>query len=150
MKKWRKRKSSTALRGAPLLPGGTGRGQISAEFIITIILLFSMFLLVVGISVQQKENIDFNSEKIKAKTLMEKTSRTINGIFLDGNGSTTKIEKKFDFELEFEENTIKVKYLQGQFVSTTILTKKIVFIQKADASEISIKNNNGVIEVEEL
>jgi hypothetical protein len=124
------------------------KGQISAEFVITLILLFSVFSLIVFVSVQEKENLDFNSEKIKAKTLMEKLAREINGIYLAGNGSETKIKKEFGFEIEFEENSVKVKYSKN-FVSTSLLTKKIVFIPKNNADKISIRNLNGVIEVEE-
>ncbi|MFH1695074.1 MAG: hypothetical protein ABH850_01425 [Candidatus Micrarchaeota archaeon] len=126
------------------------RGQISAEFVITIMILFLMFSAIVFVSIQQKENLDFSSKKIKAKTLLEKTTRAVDGIYLAGNGSQTLITKEFDFELEFEENSLKVKYGQGQFVSAGLLTKRIIFISKADAGEIRIKNLDGVIEVEEL
>ncbi|MBU2100133.1 hypothetical protein KKB11_02795 [Candidatus Micrarchaeota archaeon] len=131
-------------------PQSKSRGQISVEFIITLILLFLMFSVIVFISTQQKENIDFGADKIKAKTLLEKTSRAVNGIYLSGNGSETKITKNFDLDFGIEENTLRVEFGKGQFVSTSLLTKKIVLIQKDDASEIEIRNENGVIEIEEL
>jgi len=81
---------------------------------------------------------------------MQKVAIGVNGIYIAGNGSQTTITKEFDFELEFEENYLKVNYSQGQFVSSSILTNNIDFISKTDAGEIKIKNNNGVIEVEEL
>ncbi|MBU2476957.1 hypothetical protein KKG83_05795 [Candidatus Micrarchaeota archaeon] len=109
-----------------------------------------MFSVIVFISTQQKENIDFGADKIKAKTLLEKTSRAVNGIYLSGNGSETKITKNFDLDFGIEENTLRVEFGKGQFVSTSLLTKKIVLIQKDDASEIEIRNENGVIEIEEL
>jgi len=126
------------------------RGQITAEFVITLVILFSLFSVIVFVSIQQKENTDFNSDKIKAKTLLEKTSRAVNGIYLSGNGSETKITKNFDLDFGIEENTLRVEFGKGQFVSTSLLTKKIVLIQKDDASEIEIRNENGVIEIEEL
>ncbi len=106
------------------------RGQISAEFVITLVLLFLMFSLVVAVSVEQKKNIDFNSEKIKAKTLSEKIARNINGIYISGEGSKTIITKNYDFEIEFEENSVKIKFRQGQFISTSLLTKKLFLFQK--------------------
>lgn len=145
-----KRGASTGLSRASVLPLESGKGQISAEFVITLVLLFLMFSLVVAVSAEQKENINFEAEKIKAKTLSEKTSRAINGIYISGNGSKTTITKEFDFEIEFEENSVKVKFRQGQFVSSPLLTKKINFIQKTNANEIRIENLNGVIEIEEL
>lgn len=145
-----KSEAHTVLCRISSLAGETARGQISAEFVITLVILFSLFSLVVFVSFQQKELTDFNSEKIKAKTLLEKTARVVNGIYLSGNGSTTVIEKQFDFELGFEENSVKVFFRQGQFVSASLIAKKIVFISKENATEISVKNLNGVIEVEEL
>jgi CRISPR/Cas system-associated protein endoribonuclease Cas2 len=158
-----KSEANTALRRASALSFKTARpkvvhrysraksrGQISAEFVITLILLFLMFSVIVFISAQQKENINFSSDKIKAKTLMEKVSRAVNGIYLSGNGSTTKIAKNFDLNLGVEENILMVKFGKGQFVSASLLTKRIVFIQKDNASEIEIRNKDGVIEIEEL
>ena len=150
MKKKTKKYDSTGLSRAPLLPDGTDKGQISAEFMISLVVLFLLFSLVVFVSSQQKENTDFNSEKIKAKTLAEKTARAVNGIYLSGNGSTTVIEKEFDFEIEFGENSVKVKFRQGQFVSVSLITNKIIFTSKENAGEILIKNSDGVIEVEEF
>jgi hypothetical protein len=96
------------------------RGQISAEFVITLILLFSMFSFIVLISSGQKENINLGKEKIQAKTLLEKTSRAVNGIYLAGNGSTTKINKNIDLNFGIEENSLRVEFGQGQFVSTSL------------------------------
>jgi len=135
---------------ASVLALESAKGQISTEFVITIMILFLMFSAIVFVSIQQKENLDFSSKKIKAKTLLEKTARAVDGIYLAGNGSQTLITKEFDFELEFEENSLKVKYGQGQFVSAGLLTKRIIFVSKNDAGEIRIKNFDGVIEVEEL
>ncbi len=126
------------------------KGQVTAEFVITLVILFSLFSLVVFVSIQQQENINFNSEKIKAKTLMQKVAIGVNGIYIAGDGSETIITKEFDFELEFEENYLKVNYAQGQFVSSSVLTNNIDFTSKANASTIEIRNNQGVIEVEEL
>lgn len=125
------------------------RGQITAEFVITLVILFSLFSVIVFVSIQQKENTELNSDKVKAKTLMEKVARTVNGIYLSGEGSTTTITKEFDLNLGFEENTVKVEFRQGQFVSTSLLTKKIIFTSTANPSKIKITNSNGVIEVVE-
>ncbi len=126
------------------------RGQITAEFVITLIILFSLFSVVVFISIEQKENFNLTEKKIKAKTLMEKTARAVNGIHLAGNGSITKIKKEFDFELKFEENTLMAYFGKGQFVSTSLTTKNIRHsLKTANPNTIEIKNNNGVIEIEE-
>jgi len=130
-------------------PRAESRGQITAEFVITLVILFSLFSVIVFISVQQKENTDFNSNKIKAITLMEKTARAVNGVYLSGEGSETEITKEFDFEIGFEENVLMIKFSQGQFVSTSLITKKIVFTPAANSSKIKIINLNGVITVAE-
>ena len=142
--------ASAGLPRASALPLESGKGQITAEFVITLIILFSLFSVVVFVSVQQQENIKFNSEKIKAKTLMEKTARGINGIYLSGEGSETEITKENDFELDFEENVLMVKFSQGQFVSTSLNTKNILHSSESlNPAVIKIRNLNGVIEVVE-
>ncbi len=126
------------------------KGQITAEFIIILILLFSLFSVIVFVSVQQKENTDLSSQKIMALSLAENISRNVNGIYFAGNKITITIPKKYDFGLITEENIIQVNFGSGNFVSSSVITKKINLTTKENSTEIKISNNNGVIEIEEL
>lgn len=108
---------SKNLKGLPkvskALPDFSGRGQVSMEFIITIIMVLMIFLF--GVFLFQNRT-DFNyqvSQSWEAKDMANKIARNINNVYLMDNNSVL-VDYVFwndsDRMVEIGDRTIRVYY----------------------------------------
>lgn len=125
------------------------RGQVSVEFMAVLAILFSLLLFCVFVFNEKQSEQIFSREQFQSKLAADKIARTVNTVFLAGNGTQTKIvlEKDLDYSAEFFENAVQVKW-RNNFSDSALLTSNVTAGTVKSGSTIKISNNNGGIVVE--
>ena len=121
--------------------------QASVEFIVILVLLFSLLLFSLFVFNEKNSSFIFSKEQFEAKLIANKVARTINTVFLSGDGVQTKVllEKNFNYDVDFFDNAVQVKW-RNNFVDAALLTNKIIFNNPiTPGGFVEIKNSNGEI-----
>jgi len=125
------------------------KGQVSFEFTIILILLFSLFLFAIWVFQGKNTELIFSKENFEAELLSEKFSREINNVFLAGHGTETKIllEKNADFNVSVPGDKVIVSW-RGYYADAPLLTGNVKAGSIRAGGFVNIRNVNGGIEIE--
>ena len=123
--------------------------QISVEFIIVLVLLFSLFLFSIWVFREQNTGYIYSREQHEAKLLANKLARTINNVYLAGDGTETGLllEKRFDFNVSVSGNAVIVAW-QDNYADAALLTDVVSAGSIEIGRSINVKNAGGGIEIE--
>ena len=122
------------------------KGQLSVEFIIALTLLFFILLFSFAIFSERNTDLIHSQELRESKLIANKIARTINSVALAGDGVETKLllEKKFDYNVDFFENSVRVHF-RNQFVSVPTITSNINTDSITPGGFIKISNQGGQV-----
>ncbi|MBI2598470.1 MAG: hypothetical protein HYW50_04710 [Candidatus Diapherotrites archaeon] len=123
--------------------------QVSAEFLIVLVLLFSLLLFSLFVFGERQEGFILSKELAEAEFIAGKIARTINFAWLSGNGASAEIllEKNLDYSVSFFENSVMVNW-RDNFSSAALLTEKISTGTITAGNFVKVQNNNGEIRIE--
>lgn len=129
------------------------KGQISTEFIIIALVLFMVFLFVVGVYGNQLTGFIYSKQGYEANRIGNKLGSAINSVYLAGDGTEEKIvlEKGIDFNVSVYSNSLKVSWgtEYGNFVSKVLFTDDVTVDSALSfGGYVTVSNSNGVITVE--
>ena len=126
------------------------KAQISAEFIIILMLLMSVFVFAVFVYGEQNTGFINSRENFEAKLLSEKIARGINNVYLDGNGAKTVIladKRVNDFNAYISGNAVIVEW-GNNYVDSSVLTSNVTVNSLTLGQFVNIKNNGTGIEID--
>ncbi len=126
------------------------KGQISIEFVIIMSVLFLLLLFSLNVFQEKQTGLTYSKQQFEAKLLSEKIARTINEVYLSGNGTSTTIilEKKFDYNITVINNAIVVELENNIYKDSPLLTNNVLINSIELGKKTNFRNNNGVIEIE--
>lgn len=126
-----------------------GKGQVSIEFIIVILMLLALFMFSLGVFAERNAGYIHSREQFEAKVLAEKLARTINAVHTAGNGTEAAIllEKNGDFNVTVSGNAVNVEW-RDNFVDSALLTDNVTINSLTLGNFVNVKNVSGGIEIE--
>lgn len=127
------------------------KGQVTVEFIIILILLFSLFGFSLFVYSEQNKGLILSKEAFNAKALAKKFGNSINAVYLvDGNASTALwLEDGFSYSLE--GRNLRIHY-RTNFFSHALMTKEVIVDTDSNETgrEVKIRKEEGVIFIEDV
>lgn len=125
------------------------KGQVLIEFLVIITLLLGLFLFAIGVFQEKNNGFLFFKEGTQAQQTANQLARTINAVFLAGNGTKTIVllEKNVDYTMLFSGNSVQVHW-RNQFVGASLNTNRINAGALGAETKLLVSNNNGEIVVE--
>ena len=125
------------------------KAQISVEFIIVLVLLFSLFLFSLWVFAERNTGYIYSRENHEAMLLANKLARTINNVYLAGNGMEAELllEKRGDFNVSVSGNAVIVSW-RDNYLDAALLTDEISAGGVEIGQKVNVKNVNGGVVVE--
>ena len=125
------------------------KGQVSVEFIIVLMLLFSLFLFSLWVFGEKNETYIYAKENHEAKLLANKLARTVNSVYLAGNGTEARVlvERNIDFNVSAAGRSIIIGW-RDNYVDAALLTDNITLGQVTQGNWVNVKNINGGVRIE--
>jgi len=125
------------------------KGQVSAEFIIVVVLLLGLFLFSLAVFAEKNSGYIYSKERYEARLIADKLAGTINSVYLAGPGAETKVllEKKPDLNVSLAGNAVVVEW-RGSRLDSALLTEDTTAGSLTTGSWVNVKNVNGGIQIE--
>jgi len=126
-----------------------GKGQVSIEFLIIVIVLLSLFLFSLFVFNEKNSGLIFSKQGYEARLLAGKLAGTINEVYLAGDGAEARIllENKGDFNVSIANGAAIVEW-QGNYVAKKLMTGNASASPLSLGKWVNVRNVSGVIEVE--
>ena len=128
------------------------KGQVTVEFMIILILLFSLFGFALFVYSEQNKGLIHSKEAFNAKALAKKFGNSINAIYLiNGNASTEILLEPGDFNYSIEGRNLRIHY-RTNFFSNALMTNQVIVNTDSNETgkEVRIRKEDGVIFVEDV
>jgi hypothetical protein len=122
-------------------------GQFSAEFMITLIVLFLFLLLSTFAWSERQSSFNAFQESTAANALASHLARNINAVHFSGEGTATTIfldSKGFEFDITANQNAVEVFFSNG-FADASLVSKNVAFNHIEAGDFVKIENINGMV-----
>lgn len=102
------------------------KGQLTAEFIIILIVLLGLLMFCVGVFSGQMNQFVFMREQLESSRIANSVANVINQVYRDGNGASAPlyIPNSFDFNVTVSQHAVVVTNQTG-FVEAPIVTGSV-------------------------
>jgi len=125
------------------------KAQVTIEFMIILVVLFGILLSSIAIFGEKNEGFILSREQLEADRVADKIARTVNAVFLAGNGTEAKIvlERDFNYEITIEGNAVHVNW-RNNFSDASLDTNYVTIISATPGNQVNVKNSAGVVTIE--
>ena len=122
------------------------KAQVSIEFIIVVVLLFTILLFALFAFGEKSQGLYLSQENYEAKLIADQIAEKANAVLTSGNGTKVSFRLKQiqGFEPSIAGNAARVSW-RSNFVDSPLLTSNVTANNLALGREMKIENINGEI-----
>lgn len=124
-------------------------GQVLAEYIVVLTVLFLLFEFSLSIYSGENNSLIHIKENLAANGIAKKIALAIDKIFLAGNGAATivRVQSERDYNISIAGGKVEV-WWENTFVDEPLLAGDVAAGNYSSGGSIRIRNNNGAVIVE--